>query len=104
MLRAGLALTAALIASGCGERSDVAPLAERGRQIYLTQCATCHGGDPAHTGPLGPPIKGASRELLEAKILRGAYPPGYQPQRPTAVMPPQPALAPDIPALAAYVK
>jgi hypothetical protein len=37
-------------------------------------------------------------------VLRGAYPPGYQPKRPTSVMPPQPALAPDIPALAAYLK
>jgi mono/diheme cytochrome c family protein len=105
LLRAGLMLTAtALIVSGCGERTEVGALAERGRQIYLTQCATCHGADPAQAGPLGPPVKGSSRDLLEAKILRGAYPPGYQPKRPTAVMPPQPGLAADIAALAEYLK
>jgi hypothetical protein len=49
-------------------------------------------------------VKGASRELLEAKILRGDYPPGYRPQRPTKVMPPQPTLAPDIPPLSTYLK
>jgi hypothetical protein len=53
---------------------------------------------------VGPPIKGSSRALLEAKVLHGGYPPGYQPKRPTAVMPPQPQLAGDIAALAAYVK
>jgi len=105
MKRAGLMLTAAaLIAGGCGERPGLSALAERGRQVYLTQCATCHAADPAQAGPLGPPVKGSSRELLEAKILRGTYPPGYQPKRPTTVMPPQPALAPDIPALAEHLK
>jgi hypothetical protein len=49
-------------------------------------------------------VKGASRDVLEAKVLRGAYPPGYQPKRPTAVMPPQPQLAGDVDALAAYLK
>jgi mono/diheme cytochrome c family protein len=78
--------------------------AERGRQVYLAQCTVCHGSDPAQAGPVGPPIKRASRELLEAKVLRGTYPEGYKPQRPTALMPPQPALAPEIPALAAYLR
>jgi hypothetical protein len=53
---------------------------------------------------VGPAVKGASRELLEAKVTRGEYPQGYSPKRPTKVMPPQPALAPDIPSLAAYLK
>ena len=53
---------------------------------------------------MGPAVKGSSRELLEAKIAKGGYPPGYKPKRPTAVMPPQPAIVPDLDALAAYLK
>jgi hypothetical protein len=36
-------------------------------------------------------------------VLRGTYPPGYMPKRTTAVMPPQPQLAPEIDALAPYL-
>jgi len=56
-------------------------------------CLTCHGPDPAQDGPVAPAIKGAARELLEARIRDGAYPPGYRPKRPTKVMPPMPAVA-----------
>lgn len=92
------------VAAGCGDRPQLNAEAERGRQVYLTQCTACHATDPSQAGPLGPPVKGSSRELLEAKVLRGTYPPGYQPKRPTHLMPPQPALAPDIPPLAAYLE
>jgi mono/diheme cytochrome c family protein len=97
-----VALTAALLAGCSSGEGD--PLVARGRQMYLAQCVQCHNADPALAGPVGPAVKSSSSELLEAKVLRGAYPPGYQPKRPTSVMPPQPALAPDIPALAAYLK
>ena len=43
---------------------------------------------PRPTRPRRPRVKGSSRELLEAKVLHGKYPPGYRPKRPTAVMPP----------------
>ena len=33
-------------------------------------------------GSVGPAVAGASRELIEAKVLRGEYPPGYTPKRP----------------------
>ena len=89
--------------AGCGQER-LAPGAERGRQVYLAQCVACHAMDPSKPGPVGPPVKGASRELLEAKVLRGSYPPGYKPKRPTAVMPPQPQVANDLPALEAYLK
>jgi len=92
-----------LTVAGCGGPA-LSPEAERGRQVYLAQCTACHATDPAQPGPVGPPIKGSSRELLEAKVLRGTYPPGYRPKRPTSVMPPQPHVAKDIPALAAYVQ
>jgi mono/diheme cytochrome c family protein len=98
----GGTLTAALL-GGCADSGGDA-LAARGRQVYLAQCIQCHNANPAIDGPVGPAVKGASRELLEAKVIRGEYPPGYRPKRPTKVMPPQPTLAPDIPALAAYLK
>ena len=98
-----VATTAALALSACsGEK--LSPDAERGRQIYLSSCTACHSADPAQPGPVGPEVKGSSAELLEAKLLRGTYPPGYKPKRPTSVMPPQPQVAGDIPALAAYLK
>ncbi len=96
-------VVAALVLAGCGGPA-LDPQAERGRQVYLAQCTACHASDPAQPGPVGPPIKGASRDLLEAKVLRGAYPPGYRPQRPTRIMPPQPQVAAEIAALAAYLK
>ena len=101
-----LALVCALAATvtGCSDSSSQNPLAERGRKVYLAQCTQCHAQDPAQAGPVGPAIKGSSRDLLEARVLRGAYPPGYRPKRTTAVMPPQPGVAPDIPALAEFLK
>jgi len=103
--RVGLcAVLATALLGGCGDGGGGDALASRGRQVYLGQCIQCHNADPASAGPVGPPVKGAARELLEAKVLRGEYPPGYTPRRPTKVMPPQPNLAPDIPALAAYLR
>jgi len=97
-----IALVISLAVGACSE-SKLSPRAERGRQVYLGQCTTCHSPDPSKAGPVGPPVKGASRELLEAKILRGDYPPGYTPKRPTKIMPPMPAVAPDLPALADFL-
>lgn len=103
LLLATLATLATLALAGC-EQAQLSPSAERGRQVYLAQCVSCHGPDPAQAGPIGPQIKGASRELLEAKVVSGIYPPGYAPKRPTQVMMPLPALASDIPALADYLR
>jgi mono/diheme cytochrome c family protein len=98
------ASTAALLAlGGCGAPAKD-PVVERGRQVYVAQCTSCHAMDPSQAGALGPPVKGSSRELLEARLLRGAYPPGYTPKRASKVMPPQPHLAEDLPALAAFLK
>ena len=103
MRRTLLAVAAALVLAGCGQEK-LSPEAERGRTVYNSQCTACHNFDPAQPGAVGPEIKGSSRELLDAKVLRGSYPPGYKPKRPTSVMPPQPQVAPDIPALSAYLK
>jgi mono/diheme cytochrome c family protein len=99
-----LAVGAAALALGACEGAKLSPEAERGRQVYVSQCTACHAFDPSQPGPVGPEIKGSSRELLETKVVRGSYPPGYRAKRPTAVMPPQPQLARDIDALAAYLK
>jgi mono/diheme cytochrome c family protein len=93
----------ALALAAC-ERAKLSPAAERGRLVYTAQCTACHAFDPSQPGAVGPEINGSTRELLEAKVLRGSYPPGYRPKRSTAVMPPQPQLAGDIDALAAYLR
>jgi mono/diheme cytochrome c family protein len=104
--RARLAVVAVGLALGLGacEQQPLSPEAERGRRVYQGQCTSCHSSDPSQAGPVGPELKGVSRELLETKVLHGSYPPGYRPKRPTAIMPPQPQVAGDIPALAAYLK
>lgn len=102
-MRAGRSVTLALALAFGACAEDSTP-ASRGRQVYLAQCIACHNTDPSKDGALGPAIKGASRELLEAKVLRGSYPPGSTPKRPTALMLPQPQLAASIPDLAAFLK
>jgi mono/diheme cytochrome c family protein len=92
-----------LTVTGCSE-SATNPLAERGRQVYLSQCTSCHAADPSQPGPIGPPVKGSARALLEARILRADYPAGYVPKRSTKIMPAQPQVATDIPALSEYLK
>jgi mono/diheme cytochrome c family protein len=106
-VRARRIATLAAIALGFGggcSQDKLSPEAERGRQIYQAQCIACHHADPAQPGPLGPPVRGSSEELLRAKLLQGTYPPGYTPKRPTKLMQPMLQLANDIPALAAYLR
>ncbi len=104
MNAAPLALLALAVALGGCSDSGLSPAAERGRQVYLAHCIACHNTDPTQPGSLGPPIKGSSRDLLEAKVVKGTYPPGYTPKRPTTVMVPIPAVAPDVAALAEYLR
>jgi len=76
----------------------------KGQQIWLGQCVACHNPDPGKDGPIGPAVKGASKDLLEARVVHAAYPPGYTPKRETKVMPPRPDLVASIPDLAAYLR
>jgi mono/diheme cytochrome c family protein len=76
----------------------------KGQQVWMANCVACHNPDPARDGALGPAVKGSTPELLEARVLRAEYPPGYTPKRPTKVMPPRPDLQPAIPDLAAYLR
>jgi mono/diheme cytochrome c family protein len=85
--------------SKSGIKADVA----RGRAVYLGNCVACHNNDPSRDGPIGPAIKGSSKELLESRVLSTSYPPGYKPKRPTKVMPQFPFLKDEIPYLATYL-
>jgi mono/diheme cytochrome c family protein len=100
-----LALT--LSVSACGkeaEQSNRDPDWERGRAVYVANCVACHNNDPAKDGPIGPALKGSPQELLESRVLRTEYPPGYKPKRDTKVMPTFPFLKTEIPYLAVYLR
>lgn len=94
------------VAAGCSDREPAAaedPAVARGRALYLSVCTACHNADPSRDGSVGPANAGASRELLAAKLLRGEYPPGYAPKRPTNVMPRFENLAGSLDDLAAFL-
>lgn len=84
-------------------KPDPRQLISKGRGIYVSSCTACHNTDPTKDGGLGPAIRGSSRELLEARILRASYPEGYTPKRPTKAMPAMPYLNGDIDALHSYL-
>ena len=116
-------LAAALVAVGCSSGEETASAtdsesrpagteapapavevsAERGKQVYQSVCIACHAYDPTQDGAAGPALAGSSLELLEAKVLRNEYPPGYTPKRATGNMVPLPHLEKDLPSLAAYL-
>jgi mono/diheme cytochrome c family protein len=79
------------------------PLVARGRSVYQATCIACHNPDPRVAGSVGPDIAGASKELLEARIKRRAYPEGYQPKRKTRLMPTMPQVAGEIGAIHAFL-
>lgn len=78
-------------------------LAKRGRSVYMANCIACHSPNPAQDGALGPAVAGASRELIEARVMRSEYPDGYTPKRPSKVMIALPHLGGEIDALTAYL-
>jgi mono/diheme cytochrome c family protein len=104
-----LTVLCALTVAACSKDSDDSSKsgknadAARGRAVYLANCVACHNNDPSRDGPIGPAIKGSSKELLETRVLTTSYPPGYKPKRPTKVMPQFPFLKDEIPPLAAYL-
>ena len=89
----------------CAPADDkLSPLAHEGEKVYQNVCIACHNGNPNLDGALGPANAGSSQALLEAKVLRGEYPPSYTPKRPgSTTMPRFEFLADKIPALAAYL-
>src|SRR5438445_10410760 len=99
-----------LLVSACSKESDKPARAaknadwERGRAVFLANCVACHNPDPSKDGPIGPAIKGSSKELLEARVVSTSYPPNYKPKRNTKIMPQFPFLKSEIPYLAAYLR
>ena len=84
-------LVAALGLACSQESSDgasQASAAQRGQQIYGNVCIACHNArsDPARLARARR-WRAPRSALLEAKLLRGEYPPGYTPSRPGQTMP-----------------
>ena len=101
-----LSLTLIAIATmACAGESEESgdPAVARGEKIYRNICVVCHNADPNQPGSVGPANAGASRELLEAKLLRGEYPAGYTPKRSTAQMPRFDFLEPNLDDIAAFL-
>ena len=105
-MRSLLALPLAVAALSCSAEKSSDPqaaLVKRGEVVFQNNCTACHARDPRQPGPVGPPIAGSPLALLEAKVLRNEYPPGYTPKRDTKAMIPLAHLEPELPALAAYL-
>jgi mono/diheme cytochrome c family protein len=79
------------------------PKVVMGRGVYLSNCIACHNMNPERDGSLGPAIKGSALDLLQARVLRGEYPPGYSPKRPTKIMVKLPLMEADVEAVHAYL-
>jgi mono/diheme cytochrome c family protein len=104
MRRAAVVAAACALAACSGEtRPDASAAVESGRAVYTNVCVVCHHADPRERGALGPPLAGAALELLEAKVLRGEYPPGYTPKQAGATMPRYEFVAPKLADVAAYL-
>lgn len=101
-LLAGWLAGAALGCSG-GDSTQLSEAAQRGRGVYMNVCIACHNADPARDGMIGPNLVGATRELIEWRVVKGIYPPGYTPKRSTSAMPALPYLAADVDDLYAFV-
>ncbi len=95
----------AIVAMACAGEADESgdPVVARGKKIYRNICVVCHNADPNQAGTLGPDIASASRELLEAKLLRGEYPADYTPKRNTQQMPRLEYLKPNLDDIAAFL-
>jgi mono/diheme cytochrome c family protein len=103
--KAGIAMLApffTLAIAGCGKSAPRTP-AQQGRIVYMTNCVVCHNADPNLPGSQGPPIAGSSRVLVEDRVLRLQYPPGYTPKRTTHAMRALPQLAGQIDNLVAFL-
>jgi mono/diheme cytochrome c family protein len=83
--------------------NPLSPLAARGKTVYMSNCIACHNSDPSKDGSLGPALKGSSKELIEARVMRAEYPAGYTPKRNTKVMVALPQLKAELDALHAFL-
>jgi mono/diheme cytochrome c family protein len=88
---------------GEAKKPTLSEAGTRGQQVYFANCIACHNADPKQDGVLGPAVFGSSKELLEARVLRAAYPDGYKPKRDTKTMVALPHLAPKLDDLTAFL-
>lgn len=79
------------------------PKVARGQILFSAHCISCHNANTALDGALGPAIKGSSLELVEARVLRGEYPAGYNPKRPTHIMQKLPLTEENVADIVAYL-
>ncbi len=96
-------VSCALACRGDEQPARLDAAAARGKTVYENVCTACHHRDPRQAGALGPELAGAWLELIEAKVMRNEYPPGYLPKRPGASMPKYEYLAPNVGDIAAYL-
>ena len=103
-MRSILCATALLASTACSDGAEQpdSPWA-RGQKVYKNVCVACHNPDPSLQGTLGPPIAGSPRELVEARVVRAAYPEGYKPKLPSRAMPAMPHLAGSVDDLTAFL-
>ena len=106
--KGSIALLLLFSIAACTKKTDNVQVAEvdlsfKGESIYKSNCISCHNIDPKLDGAVGPKVFGASKELLETRVLSGTYPEGYKPLRTTRLMQPLVHLKDDIPALHAYL-
>ena len=87
----------------CGKKTEMEDPVRAGRTLYVLHCVACHNPDPGKDGALGPALRGSSLELLQARVARGEYPPGYVPKRATRIMQKLPLSDSDVVALHAYL-
>ncbi len=93
-----------LLGAACsGDETPLSEAAQRGRATYNEVCIACHNPNPALAGSVGPAVAGSSLELLEARVLRREYPPGYEPKSNSNAMPAFPQLADRIDDLHAFL-
>jgi len=101
-----LALLACVLefATACNKKeSSVDPQVVRGQMLFTTNCISCHNSNPELDGSLGPAISGSPLELVQARVLRGEYPAGYNPKRPTHIMPRLPLTEANVADIVAYL-
>ena len=76
----------------------------KGKQVYRSNCTSCHNSDPRKPGPIGPEIAGADSLVLRSMILTGKPPIGVKPKWPDAEMAPLPHLENQIPYLYEFLQ
>ena len=103
LVATGLVMLCGFFWTACKDDSSKADPVAKGRGIYMLHCIACHNPNPAMDGAVGPAIKGSALELIQARVLRGEYPAGYTPKRPTRIMQRLPLEQADVEALHAFL-